>query len=45
MFGNEPSGQHTDEEHPSLIPSQIGPLPPAGRSIEGAPRVVLRLVA
>jgi hypothetical protein len=33
MFGFDPSGQDTHEEHPSLIPSQIGPLPPAGRSL------------
>jgi hypothetical protein len=32
MFGIKPSGQYTHEEYPSLIPSLIGPLPPAGRS-------------
>ena len=37
MFGVAPSGQYTDEEHPSLIPSLIGPLPPAGRSCWGPP--------
>ena len=45
VFGFEPSGQHTDEEHPSLIPSLIGPPPPRRadpvRGLSGSGREML----